>query len=372
MKLNNFIHILYSIYSLLGIGILIGYYLQSKKVKKRILLKEETIDLNNLVVIIPFRNEENNLDKLIESIEKLSHLPSQFLFINDHSSDNSIDKINQLCSRIPYEILSLPFSKSGKKEAIRLGINHIKCDYILTWDADIEVPTNYFKKIELLPKSDLHILPIKMIGENFKENYFESDHAITNAINNSISGWKRPFIASGANLLFRQESFFKADQYHNHSHIASGDDLFLLRDFREKNFSINLSNESELTVITNSPKTINEFINQRLRWIGKGKEVNDNLSNSLAFTTLIFNVLIFSILSYYIFTSKWEIVLLYFGLKSIIDLVVYLPYFLKIRRLKTWIVLPFYSIIQPIYLITLSVLLFVYQPNWKNRKIQIK
>ena len=372
MRLNNFIYILYSIYFIFGILILIGYYFQFKKEIKHTLSQELNIELNNLVVIIPFRNEESNLDKLIKSIENLSILPSNFLFVNDHSSDNSVDQIKQFSSRIPYEILSLPKLKQGKKEAIRLGINHLKCDYNLTWDADIEVPTNYFKKIEQLPNSDLFILPIKMIGENLKENYFESDHAITNAINTSISGWKRPFIASGANLLFKQESFFKADRFDSHSHLASGDDLFLLRDFRNNKNSIDLITDCDLTVTTRSPKTINEFINQRLRWIGKGKEVNDKLSNSLAILSLTFNLLFIYLLLFYAFQLKWEEVILFFSLKSIIDQTVYLPYFMKINRLKTWITLPVYSLIQPIYLFVLSILIFVYQPSWKKRKVRIK
>ena len=150
--MNNFIYILYSIYFIFGILILIGYYFQLKKEIKHTLSQELNIELNNLVVIIPFRNEESNLDKLIKSIENLSILPSNFLFVNDHSSDNSVDQIKQFSSRITYEIVSLPKLKQGKKEAIRLGINHLKCDYNLTWDADIEVPTNYFKKIgEVFP-----------------------------------------------------------------------------------------------------------------------------------------------------------------------------------------------------------------------------
>ena len=372
MRLNNFIYILYSTYFIFGILILIGYYFQFKKEIKHTLSQELNIELNNLVVIIPFRNEESNLDKLIKSIENLSILPSNFLFVNDHSSDNSVDQIKQLSSRIPYEILSLPNLKQGKKEAIRLGIKHQKSDYNLTWDADIEVPKNYFNKLKQLRKYDLYILPIKMIGKNFKENYFESDHAITNAINTSISGWKRPFIASGANLLFKQESFFKADRFDSHSHLASGDDLFLLRDFRYNKNSIHLITDSDLTVTTNSPKSINEFINQRLRWIGKGKEVNDNLSNSLAILSLTFNLLFIYLLLFYAFQLKWEVVILFFSLKSIIDQTVYLPYFMKINRLKTWITLPVFSLIQPIYLFVLSILIFVYQPIWKNRKVRIK
>ncbi len=355
----------------MGTGILIGYYLQSKKEKKNNLSEESKINLDELIVIIPFRNEENNLEKLINSIENLDSLPLKFLFIDDHSTDNSIQKINKLTSRIPYEILSLPESKKGKKEAIRFGVNHQKCDFNLTWDADIEIPNHYFIKIAELQDLDLYVLPVIMKGQKVIENYFESDHAITNAINTAVSGLSRPFIASGANLLIKQKSFFEVDGYQSHSHISSGDDLFLLRDFRNNNKKIALSTDKNLAVTTNTPTTINEFFNQRLRWIGKGKKVNDNLSNGLAVIAFIINMIFLVIFCYYLFQLNWNQLITFFLLKSTIDLIVYFPYFQKINRLKTCISLPLYALIQPIYLIILCILLITYEPKWKDRKVNI-
>ena len=364
--MNNYIYILFSIYSLLGITILFGYAFQIKKEEKYTF--EKHIDINELIVIIPFRNEELRIKKLIDCINNLTLIPRKFIFVNDHSEDNSIKIINNLNSTIPYEIINLASSFKGKKAAIRHAISHQESEYNLTWDADISLESSYFEYVKKIQKKDLHILPVIMKGADFQGNYFESDYSIANAINSSVSGWKRPFLASGANLLFNQKTFIETDNYSSHSHIPSGDDMFLLRDFRLKNKEIELIGSKNLAVITESPQTISEFLQQRLRWIKKGPEVNDNLSNSLAILSLIFNLCFISNYTYLLFQKEWKLFLICFGIKSTIDLLVYLPYFYKIRRLKTWIELPLFALIQPFYLSTLLVMMLFYKPSWKGRK----
>lgn len=350
----------------MGIAILIGYVFQIKKEDKETTKKH--IDINKLIVIIPFRNEELRIKKLIDCINNLTLIPRKFIFVNDHSEDNSVEVINTLKSTIPFEILNLSGSSKGKKAAIRHAILHQESEYNLTWDADISIESAYFEFIKKIEKKDLHILPVIMKGENFQGNYFESDFSIANAINTSISGWKRPFLASGANLLFKQKTFIETDTYSSHAHILSGDDMFLLRDFRLKNKEIELISSKNLAVTTETPQTISEFLEQRLRWINKSPEINDKLSNSLALISLLFNFCFISIFIYLIIQDEWKLFFVYFGIKSIIDLIVYLPYFIRIKRLKTWSELPLFSLIQPLYLFILFLMMFFYKPTWKGRK----
>jgi cellulose synthase/poly-beta-1,6-N-acetylglucosamine synthase-like glycosyltransferase len=364
--LNNYIHIFVPIYSFFGSAILIGYVFQSKKERKE--TQRKYIDINNLIVIIPFRNEELRIKNLIDCINNLTLTPRKFIFVNDHSEDNTIEIINNLKSTIPFEILNLSNSLKGKKAAIRHAISHQKSEYNLTWDADICIEPSYFEHISKIQKKDLTILPVIMKGDNFLGNYFESDYSIANAINTSVNGWKRPFLASGANLLFNQKSFIESDNYKSHAHIHSGDDMFLLRDFRLKNKDIELISSKKLAVTTESPKTISEFFQQRLRWINKSPEIKDQLSNSLAILSLIFNLLFISTYIYVLIRQEWKLFFICFGIKSIIDLLVYLPYFYKIKRLKTWIGLPLFALIQPVYLSLLLVMMLFYKPTWKGRK----
>ena len=370
--MNNFLYILFSIYFILGIGICIGYILQKNKENKIFNLTKNNIDIKELVVIIPFRNEEQRISNLIECINNLEILPKKILFINDHSSDNSIAKINLLNKNISFEIINLPRELKGKKAAIQFGVLHEKCEYNLTWDADIEVDLNYFNFIKTLPTNDLYVLPVIMKGCNFKEKYFESDFTIANAINASVNGWRRPFLASGANLLFKQKTYIETSKNSSHAHISSGDDIFLLRDFRLNNKSIELITDKKLAVSTKSPETFQEFLQQRLRWIGKSGKVKDSLSNSLAIISLTFNLMFLILFIILLFKSEYLIFIICFSLKTTIDMLTYLTYHIKINRINTWVLLPLFSIIQPIYLVTLLIMLGNKKAIWKEREIVIK
>ncbi len=350
-----------SIYAFLGVLVLIGFKKQFSKSKTG----TGFISLNQISVVIPFRNEAENLTKLIESLNRQSRFPKHIYFVNDHSEDDGLSLIHDL--KCDFSILEMPKNSFGKKEAIRFAISNVKTDYVLTLDSDIELNNNYFDSLEKLYNNDLLILPVVMKGKNFVQKLFELDYALSNAMNTSISGLFRPFLASGANLLFKRSSFLKYDSFENHRTIASGDDLFLLNDFRKNNCSIELVSEMSFSVSTATPLTVKDFISQRLRWIGKGNKVGDQLSNGLALIAAMIHVG-FSILMFFqIVHHKLIELILFVCFKMMLELIVYYPYFNKIKRLKTWAMLPLSSFIYPIYIVILMVLLPVLKPKWKNR-----
>ena len=368
-RLNNFQFIFLLVYSLLGVFILIGLLIHFKKEKSNSELSLEHIKLNELTVLIPYRNEALNLDKLIKSIEKQTALPFQILFIDDHSTDNGRNEIEKLNNSIPYQIINLPDKIQGKKAAIRFGIQSSRTDYLLTLDADVEFDSTYFSSLQKNEKADMLILPVIMQGKGVKQTFFELDYSISNAINTAISSLKRPFIASGANLLFKKDSFLKFDNYDSHKEIASGDDVFLLHDFQKNNCQVRIITSNSNAVFTETPLTINSFLHQRLRWISKGNKVKDQLSNSLAFIAglshLIFTILVILLIS----NKEWLELLEFIFIKSIIEIIIYFPYFKQIDRQKTLLFIPLSTIIYPFYILTLIILPLFIEIKWKDRTI---
>ena len=82
-----------------------------------------------------------------------------------------------------------------------------------------------------MPNSDLYILPLVITAPNFISRILEFDTLILNAFNVGLAVFHRPIVSSGANLLFNKEVFDSVDQFESHKDIASGDDIFLLKDF---------------------------------------------------------------------------------------------------------------------------------------------
>ena len=208
----------------------------------------------NISVIIPFRNEIKNLNSLKESILQLSSLPLEFIWVNDHSDDNSLNILTNLPPN--HTVVSLDTNEKGKKAAIRKGIKISQGTYILTWDADIIVPNHYFKTLEQTKVSELSILPVRMKGSTFIEILYELDYYFLNSINISVSGFYYPIVASGANLLFNKSTFLNIDSFDTHKKIASGDDQFLLADFKKHNKEIQTITDSNLVVETHTPESL--------------------------------------------------------------------------------------------------------------------
>ncbi len=331
-----------------------GWYRSSKK--KNFYPKYET---EKISVIISFRNEMVNLDKLKDSILKLNLNPLEFIWVNDHSEDNSLNLLTSLPSN--HKVISLNDGEIGKKTAIRKGIKLAKGSYILTWDADIIVPPNYFVALKNISTSELTILPVRMIGNTFIEILYELDYYFLNSINMSVSGFADPIVSSGANLLFNKSTFLKIDSFDIHKNIASGDDQFLLADFKKHNKEIQTITDSNLAIETATPKSLYSFFQQRLRWITKSTKIKDDLANLINIIGLIYLLGFVYLLIYY----DWRIV----GFKIILDMLIFKPYLKFIDRKQIIWVTPCFSLLYPLYFFAIGIgMLFFRNQKWKGRK----
>jgi len=145
---------------------------------------------SGLSVIIPVYNEIEGIDFLFEEIEKCKYSDyfgkSEFIIINDGSSDNSLEKILQLRrkSKLKEKIVVISHDKNyGLSFAIRTGIHNSKHDIILYCDSDLQVP---FKEMEkFLPYINDFDL-ISGIRKNRKDHFSKT---IISKIANSIKSF---------------------------------------------------------------------------------------------------------------------------------------------------------------------------------------
>ncbi len=358
---------------LLGILVFCGFFIQSKKElaykRQESSLDAKLICLSELVVIIPFRNEEKRIECLLKSILASNELPKEFIFVNDHSSDRSVDLIAKKLIGIPHRVLELPEDQEGKKRAIRFAIEQSSSEYILSFDADIEFNPNYFSKLKNLLEADLYILPAILKAKKMHEHLYEVDLILVNAANCGIAGLKRPIMASGANLIYKRDAFKKYDNFESHSHMPSGDDIYLLRDFRKQKAAIRLITDTAFSIETETPQSLHEFFNQRLRWIAKTGDVKDHLSTTLAIIQVVLTFCFVLIASILAFNGQWKMFMVLFMLKTSSDMLLFMPYFNRIKRMKSWLFIPIYEILFPIYSLLILGAMYLYKPVWKGRKL---
>ena len=363
----NLMCIFLSCYSCLLISILgIGSILQRIKEKKYLTGKK--ISLDEVTLIIPFRNEEKRIDRLFQSLKVSSKLPTQIVFVNDHSDDLSCSKISEELGKFNnLQLLNLPSGIFGKKQAIRYGVNLTKTEFVLTMDADVYFEPTYFEELEKLAEADLYLLPAVLKATNPIHHLFEIDLLLINALNTGLNGLSRPIIASGANLLFKRKSFLEFDRFETHKHIPSGDDIYLLRDFRDAKADVRVVARRSFKVETETPQSFKEFIHQRIRWIAKTGNVNDHLSTILAIIQFIFIISFWSIEIKLLVENEYQSAFILFGLKTGLDMLFFFSFFREFNRLTAWLLIPFYQLIFPIYNLILLFLLPFFKPKWKGR-----
>lgn len=92
-------------------------------------------------VIIPFRNEKDNLLKNLKSLEEQTYPKDKYeiIYVNDSSTDNSIEIIETNRKNENIKVISVPenfFPNAHKKRAIKFGIENSRGEIIITTDAD--------------------------------------------------------------------------------------------------------------------------------------------------------------------------------------------------------------------------------------------
>lgn len=99
--------------------------------------------MNQITLLLPAYNEGDNIDHLYEELRKATaNLPyyMEFLFIDDGSTDHTLEKIKQL-AYFSDQVSYLSFSRNfGKEAAIYAGLQHAKGDAVIIMDTDLQHP----------------------------------------------------------------------------------------------------------------------------------------------------------------------------------------------------------------------------------------
>ncbi len=349
----------YIILTLFG---LIGIYIHIKKKKKQT-LKYDFIQLEEVTLLIPFRDEALRIKPLLNSMIHAKKLPKSIVFIDDQSVDDTSKIIRNLLSNIHYKIIQT--KDPGKKNALNTGIKEVNTKYILTMDADVVFHPGYFLYLEQQKDTDMMIFPVKMSSKGYQK-LFELDIYMINSLNLIADGFKRPIVASGANLLFKKAVYDEINTLSIHNHILSGDDQFLLADFNRHKKDVQIIIKNQLAIETPVPSTLKELINQRLRWIQKTPKVNDNyalfLGSIQVITTILFLLLLITTLNQKLYIQSIALILskyfcdffiAYHLLKSI-----------KKKQLLPWLLI--YELLLPVYTVMLGLLSLFMKPVWKK------
>lgn len=114
-------------------------------------------------LLIPCRNEEENIAELVASLAALDHPKSEVIFINDNSLDNTYELLLSHTQHHPrMSVINagpLPQGWMGKPWALSQGANQAKNDFLVTVDADVRLSSDSISKMdEVLMRTHLDFL----------------------------------------------------------------------------------------------------------------------------------------------------------------------------------------------------------------------
>ena len=267
----------------------IGFY-QLKDFKSTTKVSKTTFS-----IIIPFRNEAENLPKLIASISKLTYPKElcEFIFVDDDSTDNSVEILNGHFEQSQI-IKNNRLSNSPKKDAITTAIQHANNEWIITTDADCLLPVKWLQTFDsYIQKNDCNMIVAPVTyktNTSFFQQFQLLDFLSLQGATIGGFGIKYPFLCNGANLAYKKESFIAVNGFQNNDTIASGDDIFLFEKFLALSKKKVQYLKSEDVIVTTSPvTTIKNLIHQRVRWASKTSKYTLFLGKLIGLIVLLGN-----------------------------------------------------------------------------------
>lgn len=328
----------------------------------------------NVSVVIAIRNEENEIARLLRNLGAQIYPVGklEFIFINDHSSDNTVQLL-ETCTLDSFRIINMPDGKSGKKSAISMGVSLASGDIILASDADCYFNVNWVRCMTKYFADDNIKLVSGPVDFNRYNSFFQKLQVLEflSLIGSGAGaiGIQNAIFCNGANMAYRKETFIEVNSFKDDT-IVSGDDVFLLHNIKAKYpESIAFAKDRDAIVTTNSPITFKEFINQRKRWAAKSSAYKDASSIYTSYLVLLTNFSFLFLLGMFFFDdSMLFYFLIFYVFKFSVDLFLLYPVlnFFNRKELIKWI-FPF-ELFYSIYIILIVILSFSTKFEWKGRK----
>ncbi|WP_313112939.1 glycosyltransferase family 2 protein [Aequorivita sediminis] len=284
-------------------------------------------------VVIPFRNEAKNLVYILNSIEKLNYPSELFeiIFVNDASEDSSEVIIQKAKHESKIDIKLIQnnrVSNSPKKDAITRAIESSIFEWIVTSDADCEVPKSWLEALDTFIQAHNPIMvcaPVIYKSDgSFLQAYQQLDGLSLQAVTIGSFGLKNPLLSNGANLAYLKTAFSQVNGFLGNDHIASGDDIFLLEKMKKAFPEKVLFLKSQYSIVATKPQqTWEDTINQRVRWASKTSKQGNLTSIILGLLVSSVNILILVIPFLIVFNAeKMETYLILIFLKLAADILV--------------------------------------------------
>lgn len=353
------------------------------------LKRHETVDVDEkqlpfVSIIIPVRNESENIQACLQSIFNQTYPKHLFevIVIDDYSTDPTIRLAKEIAEK-NLTVLNLQHYLGNpgeympnKKKAIALGIKNAKGELIVTTDGDctagpgwLRAMVDFFVRHHFkLVTGPILMKPALLPVEIFQQLDVISLSGITGAtIRNGF-----PTMCNGANLMYAKNTFHEVEGFKGNHEVPTGDDIFLMQKINAHySDAIGYVKNREACVFTRPEKTVSGFVAQRVRWISKSTQFGSNRSAWVLYLAYVFNLFIVISAAHAIqlVDYAWLPLAIAAGTKIFADLLFNLPLLFFFRKFTLLFVFPVVEALHILYVTFIGVLSLTGKYRWKDRKI---
>jgi glycosyltransferase involved in cell wall biosynthesis len=298
-------------------------------------------------VIVCARDEAGNLAKNLPGILVQSY-PSthEVIVINDNSYDESKYLLEGLQKTFRHlQVVELTQEAKlipGKKFPLSIGIKQAKHEILLLTDADcVPASEHWITTMQNGYDDDTEIVlgygPLhKKPGLLNKLIRFETFHTALQYLSYAQAGL--PYMGVGRNLSYRRGLFFRHKGFSSHNHIPGGDDdLFINMAATKKNTRIVI--DPDAFTLSAPARNWTQWLRQKRRHYSTGKYYKP-LHKFLLGLYALTHFLFYPLLAASILYSDWRLALGVFGIKFIVQQIIYYKAMRKLNETDLWAWIP--------------------------------
>ena len=234
-------------------------------------------DLPTVAIVVPVFCEGPSVLKTAESFAALDYPKDRLsvVFIDDCSTDNTLDYLKQAVARFPWMRLRQNPRNMGKRLGIKQAVLEIDSDLVMSVDSDVIVePDVVWKLVQHMSSSGADAVGGCVFVSNPNDTWLTRMQAVKywvgyQFLKNLENAFDHVMCLSGCLTLYKRQALLAVDsQLENRTFLGDevkyGEDRFLTRKLVEAGFRTRLCFDARC--YTKAPANMPAYLNQQLRW----------------------------------------------------------------------------------------------------------
>lgn len=350
--------------------IFIGKLLEISKVKK--LFREQNKFEGFISVIIPARNEENNVANSILSVANCNYDKTKYeiIVVNDRSTDRTREIVEDLTQKIPnLKLLNLTEelkdpNLKGKAGALQAGVDHSRGDLILLTDADCRVNPNWIEHYaRIFGKEEIGlVLSYSTIdGPRIFDKIQGIEWLYLHTMSLAGVGLNYPLGGYGNNMAFRRKAFDGVGGYRRIKFSVT-EDFALMKAIWKAKWRLHHILAKNTEVHTKPEPNFSSYLEQHRRWALGGM---DHGWIAVVFVLTTLSIWIGAILALIAGNPLLAIALPLS--RGLMDTAIYITPIFKLRKLLFIPYIPFAIVFFQLFELLLPFTMFNRKIVWKEQ-----